>query len=93
VNGREEIIDHTLLSSGEKQLLLILIKVFLQEKQPAIMMMDEPELSLHICWQQSLIEAIRRINPNCQLIITTHSPSILSKGWSDKVVYMQDIVR
>ena len=93
ISGREEIIDHTLLSSGEKQLLLILINVFLQEKRPAIMMMDEPELSLHICWQQSLIEAIRRINPNCQLIITTHSPSILSKGWSDKVVYMQDIVK
>ena len=93
ISGREDIIDHTLLSSGEKQLLLILINVFLQEKRQAILMMDEPELSLHICWQQSLIEAIRRINPNCQLIITTHSPSILSKGWSDKVVYMQDIVK
>lgn len=93
IEDREEVINHTQLSSGEKQLLLILIKVFLQEKQPAIMLMDEPEQSLHICWQQHLIEAIRLINPNCQLIITTHSPSILSQGWSDKIVYMEKIVK
>lgn len=93
INGREEVINHTQLSSGEKQLLLILINVFLQEKQPAIVLMDEPEQSLHISWQQYLIEAIRNLNPKCQLIITTHSPSILSMGWSDKVVYMENIVK
>lgn len=93
INGRDEVINHTQLSSGEKQILLILIKVFLQEKQPAIVLMDEPEQSLHIGWQQSLIEAIRELNPKCQLIITTHSPSILSKGWGDKITYMKDIVK
>lgn len=92
INGREDVINHTQLSSGEKQLLLILIRVFLQEKQPAILLMDEPEQSLHIRWQQYLIEAIRELNPNCQLIITTHSPSILSMGWGDKVVNMEEIV-
>ena len=92
-DDRDELINHTQLSSGEKQLLLILIKVFLQEKQPAILLMDEPEQSLHIRWQQYLIEAIRKLNPNCQLILTTHSPSILSMGWSDKIVYMDNIVK
>lgn len=81
------------LSSGEKQILLILIKVLLQEKKPAILIMDEPEISLHIKWQQALIDIIRTLNPSCQIILATHSPSILSKGWSDKVIFMEDITR
>ncbi len=81
------------LSSGEKQLLLILLKVFLLDKQPAIVFMDEPELSLHIRWQREIINCIHRINPFCQLVIATHSPSIFGAGWGDKVVYMDDIMR
>ena len=57
------------LSSGEKQLLLILLKVFLQEKKPAIIFMDEPEISLHIRWQREIIDRIRQINPSCQIIM------------------------
>lgn len=81
------------LSSGEKQLLLILLKVFLLEKQPAIVMMDEPEVSLHIRWQREIIDRLRQLNPQCQLIISTHSPSIFSSGWGDKAVYMEDIMK
>jgi predicted ATPase len=36
------------LSAGEKQILIILLKVILQENQPSILLMDEPELSLHL---------------------------------------------
>lgn len=81
------------LSSGEKQLLLILLKVFLLDKQPSILFMDEPELSLHIRWQRELIDRIRQINPACQLIIATHSPSIFGAGWGEKVVYMEDLIQ
>ena len=38
------------LSSGEKQLLIILLTVLLEDGQEYIMMMDEPEISLHISW-------------------------------------------
>lgn len=79
------------LSSGEKQMLLLLMTVFLQERQPAILLLDEPELSLHISWQQKLIAALRRLNPLCQLILTTHSPSIFAKGWADKITFVEDI--
>ena len=81
------------LSSGEKQLLLLLLTVFLQDNQPSILFADEPEVSLHISWQQVLIDNLRRLNPNCQLIIATHSPSIISRGWGDKVVQMSSIVK
>ncbi len=79
------------LSSGEKQLLIILFKVFLMDNQPFILLMDEPEISLHISWQQDLISTIRKLNPNCQLIIATHSPSIFAKGWGDKVTFMEKL--
>jgi len=79
------------LSAGEKQLLLILMKVFLMENKPAILLMDEPEISLHISWQQDLIKILRELNPNCQLIIATHSPSIFGKGWGDKITFMENL--
>jgi predicted ATP-binding protein involved in virulence len=79
------------LSSGEKQLLLILFKVFLMDKKPYVLLMDEPEISLHLLWQQDLIKTIRELNPNCQLIIATHSPSIFGKGWGNKITFMEKL--
>lgn len=76
------------LSSGEKQMLIILLKVLIQDNQPYILLMDEPEISLHLSWQVDLIDHIRKLNENCQVIIATHSPSIVQKGWNDKVAIM-----
>ena len=81
------------LSSGEKQLLLILLTVLCQDEKPFILLMDEPEISLHLRWQYELIEIIRTLNPNCQIIIVTHSPSIFGKGWRDKLFWIEDIVK
>lgn len=81
------------LSSGEKQLLLILLRVFLLEEKPAVVFMDEPEISLHIGWQQQLLDVLTSLNSNAQFFITTHSPSIFGRGWGDKVVYMEDIIK
>jgi predicted ATP-dependent endonuclease of OLD family len=80
------------LSSGEKQILIILLSVFLREEKPFVLLMDEPEISLHIGWQQQLIDIIRQLNPKCQLIISTHSPSMFGKGWSDKIFFVEDII-
>lgn len=79
------------LSSGEKQILIILLKVFLMDEKPAIILMDEPELSMDIDWQFELLDILVKMNPNAQFILTTHSPSIFGNGWGDKVVYMEDI--
>ena len=79
------------LSSGEKQLLIILLTVLLEDGQEHVLMMDEPEISLHINWQYELLNWILELNPNVQLILTTHSPSIFSDGWGEKAIYMEDI--
>lgn len=81
------------LSSGEKQLLIILLTVLLEDGQEYVLMMDEPEISLHISWQYMLIEWIQKLNPNVQLILTTHSPMIFADGWGDKAIYMDKITK
>ncbi len=80
------------LSSGEKQLLIILLTVLVQDNKPSILLMDEPEISLHIEWQRKLIKYIRVLNPNAQIIIATHSPDIIVHGWLDKVFNLQDLI-
>jgi predicted ATPase len=80
------------LSSGEKQLLIILLTVLIQDSKPSILFMDEPEISLNIEWQKKIIQYIRELNPNVQVIIATHSPAIIMDGWMDKVFNMNDII-
>jgi len=81
-----------LLSSGEKQMLLILLTVLTEDKQPYVLFMDEPEASLHFEWQQSLIRNVRELNPNAQVVLTTHSPALIMDGWEDAVTEVSDIV-
>lgn len=82
-----------LLSSGEKQLLVIMLTALVQECRPAVMFMDEPEISLHIEWQQRLISIVRSLNPNAQIILCTHSPAIIMDGWLDSVTEIEDIAK
>ena len=79
------------LSSGEKQMLVILLTVLVQDKEHCVLFMDEPEASLHIEWQQKLIAMIRELNPNVQIILTTHSPALIMEGWLDAVTEVTDI--
>lgn len=73
------------LSSGEKQVLAILLSVFLQHKKPFILLLDEPEISLHVEWQNLLFKYMREINPNCQIIAVTHSSSLYAREWRDNM--------
>lgn len=92
LNWKKEPISSHQLSSGEKQLLIILLKVLVQDNKSAVMFMDEPEISLHVDWQESLISKILALNPNVQLIIATHSPSLIMEGYEDKIVEMNDLI-
>jgi predicted ATP-dependent endonuclease of OLD family len=79
------------LSSGEKQILILLIETLLQKNKSFIFLADEPELSLHIEWQAKVISSIKRLNSNSQVIVATHSPEITA-GWSEKIVDMEDVI-
>ena len=92
-NQYGEKIPPYMLSSGEKQLLVIMLTALVQEGRHCVMLMDEPEISLHIEWQQRLITLIRTLNPNTQIILCTHSPAIIMDGWMDAVTEIEDIVQ
>ena len=79
------------LSAGEKQMLVILLTVLVQDNRTGVMFMDEPEVSLHVEWQQRLISLIRQLNPHVQIILTTHSPAMIMDGWMDAVTEVSDI--
>jgi predicted ATP-binding protein involved in virulence len=79
------------LSSGEKQMLIILLTVLVEDNQPYVLFMDEPEVSLHLEWQKRLVDLCVELNPNVQIILTTHSPAIVMNGWVDSVTEVTDI--
>ena len=79
------------LSSGEKQMLVILLTVLIEDGQNYVLFMDEPEVSLHVEWQKRLIDLILELNRNVQIILTTHSPAVIMNGWLDNVTEVSEI--
>ena len=86
-----EVLSPYQLSSGEKQMLVILLTVLVEDCKPYVLFMDEPEVSLHFEWQKQLIDLILQLNPNVQLILATHSPAVIMNGWMDHVTEVTDI--
>lgn len=79
------------LSSGEKQLLILLSETLLQNQRPFIFVADEPEISLHVSWQDQLIGSLRELNKSAQLIVATHSPDIVG-SLSDRAIDMETLI-
>ncbi len=67
------------LSSGERQLAVMLGHLALNPDlaHSGVFIVDEPELSLHIDWQEKFVDAILAANPSVQFILATHSPAII----------------
>ncbi|HDZ78152.1 MAG TPA: AAA family ATPase [Gammaproteobacteria bacterium] len=80
------------LSSGEKQLIIILGEALLQRESPWIYIADEPELSLHVRWQEKLIENLRLVNPQAQIICATHSPDVVST-FANNIFDMESMIK
>ncbi len=78
-------LEWKMLSSGEKQILILLIQALVWSNKPVIYIADEPELSLHVEWQEMLIDSIKALAGDCQLIIATHSPDITG-GDTDSII-------
>ncbi len=84
-NGKEAKLFE--LSSGEKQIITMLGHlIFFEErfkKKQGIFIIDEPEVSLHLAWQEIFVESILKASPNTQFIIATHSPTITNNASDD----------
>lgn len=88
----DSVLNCTDLSSGEKQLLIMFISTLIQKNQNYIVFWDEPEISLHIGWQQQLINTMRQLNPNMQMLIATHSPALLYGGWEQRALNVKKTI-
>lgn len=64
------------LSSGEKQMIYLLVEAVAAEN--STLLIDEPELSMHADWQRSFVEAVFELNPKVQLVLATHSPDMMA---------------
>ena len=73
------------LSSGEKHILILLTQALLRLNDPVVYIVDEPELSLHVTWQEKLLESLSTIGGQKQIIVATHSPDIVGK-YRDNVI-------
>ena len=76
------------LSSGEKQLFLRTLAIKMLEPENSIIMIDEPELSLHPKWQQKIIDVYKKIGKNNQIILATHSPHILGSVKKESIILL-----
>jgi len=71
------------LSSGEQHEVVILYELIFKATQNTLVLIDEPEISLHITWQKEFLNDLLRIIKiqNIQVIIATHAPSIINDRW------------
>lgn len=76
------------LSSGEKQLFLRTLAIKMLEPENSIIMIDEPELSLHPKWQQKIVDVYKKIGKNNQIILATHSPHILGSVEKESIILL-----
>ncbi len=83
-NHSKDDIPLELLSSGEKNQVSIFFDLIFNAVNGTLILIDEPEISLHITWQKSLLgefAKIARFNNYSQLILATHSPDIINDDW------------
>lgn len=87
-NSSGDEFDINELSSGEKQLFLRTLAIKMLNPENSIILIDEPELSLHPKWQQRIIDVYRKIGKNNQIIIATHSPHILGSVRKENIMLL-----
>lgn len=72
------------LSSGEKNDFVLFYELIFKCEQKSLILIDEPEISLHVAWQQEFIDELMEICKlkKMQAIVATHSPNIVNNHWN-----------
>ena len=73
----------TSLSSGEQHELVLLYQLLFEVRPNSLILIDEPELSLHVAWQQQFLQDLQEITQlaSFDVLIATHSPQIIHDRW------------
>ena len=82
-DSKNELLDITDLSSGEQHEIVMFYELLFKVKDNSLVLIDEPEISLHIAWQKEFIEDMYDIIKikNFNILIATHSPAIIDGNW------------
>lgn len=85
-NPRKEL-NLSQLSSGEKQEIVLFYELIFGNKEKRLLLIDEPEISLHIAWQKHFLDDLLEVAKytNIQAIVATHSPQIVSNHWDIQI--------
>ena len=79
------------MSSGEHQILSVLVGLVAENTVNSIILIDEVELHLHPIWQRKLVQALREDKSNNQYIFTTHSPFVKQLFFEDEIIELGDL--
>jgi ABC-type transport system involved in cytochrome c biogenesis ATPase subunit len=82
MSARSEVTPFSELSSGEQQMLALLVKLTVSATPNALVLIDEPEISLHVSWQRLLPVLLSRICKHfgCDMVVATHSPLLVTSA-------------
>jgi predicted ATP-binding protein involved in virulence len=84
VNKRDEELELEALSSGEQHQLILLYYLLFVAKPDTLVLLDEPEISLHILWQERFVDDLKKIVAlqKIDILLATHSPNIINHHWN-----------
>lgn len=87
ISANGDILNESLLSSGEQNEIILLFRLIFEVSDNSVLLIDEPENSLHVVWQQKFLDDIQEIakTKNLQVIISTHSISIVARGQDNAI--------
>lgn len=75
------------LSSGEQQQIVLFYELIFETPERSLLLIDEPEISLHIIWQKTFMEDLQKVvnMKNLNVIVATHSPQIINNYWDNQI--------
>lgn len=99
INKNEHKLNILQLSQGEKSLLALLLDIARRMiilnpqlddplNSPGVIIIDELDLHLHPQWQRSIVRHLNLVFPNCQFIVSTHSPQVISEVRHEQVIIL-----
>ena len=79
----DEVLSPQELSSGEQHQLVLMYDLLMKARERTLVLIDEPEISLHVAWQKAFLNDLVRIAQlgNLRFIVATHSPQIIGDWW------------
>lgn len=87
VGKNEKELDLNKLSSGEQQIIVLYYELIFEMTDKMVLLIDEPEISLHVAWQRTLMDDLNKIinlkEDSLSVIVATHSPQVINNNWND----------